>query len=725
MTIQQAFELALQRHKSGRLAEAETIYGQILAAEPRHPDALHLLGVISHQMGRHDAAVRLITEAIAVAPGIPGFHSNLGEAHRALGRTCEAICAYRQAIALQPNSPDAHNKLGILLCNNGQLDEAIAAFRQAIALKAHLPEAHSNLGNVFRENGQLDEAITACRQAIVLKPDFSEAYMNLGNALKDKGKLDEAIVAHRQAIGFKPNSPEAHSNLGAALHDKGQTDEAISEFRQAIALKPQDTDAHNNLGYLLQAKGQLDEAISEFRQAIALKPHDSEAHNRLGDALCDTGLLDEATAAFRLATQLKPDDPGKYSNLVYTLLFHPAHDGASIYKEHRGWSRQFEEPSQKSHRPHSNDRDPERRLRIGYVSPNFCVHVIGRNVLPVVERHDPVQFEIYLYANGSRSDAFSRRFEQAADVWRNIAGSSDQAAAELIRADQIDILIDLSLHLRGNRLKLFTHKPAPLQATWAGYPGTTGLDSVDYRLTDPYLDPPGASDECYSEESIRLPHSFWCYDPFTSSPSVNPLPALTAGNIMFGSLNNYCKVNEGVIRLWSAILCAVKDSRFLLLSKQGAHRQHALEVFKCHGVDADRIEWFTPAAREHYLEAYRRIDIGLDTFPYNGHTTSLDSFWMGVPVITLVGKTVVGRAGLSQAMNLGLPDLVATTEDEYVSIAARLAADLERLTQLRATLRERMERSVLMDGQRFTRDIETAYRSIWRRWCAGLKLSPL
>ena len=792
MTIQQAFQIALQHHEAGRFAEAEALYRQILAVDPRHAEALHHLGVIAHQVGRDELAVELIRQAIALIPSVPAFHSNLGEAQRGLGQLDEAIAAYRQAIALMPHFPEVYNNLGnalkekdqldeailayhqaiglkpdyseayynlgialsakgqcdpaiaayrqsihlnpalpeahsnlsVALRAQGQLDEAIAACRQAIALKPNYPEAHNNLGNALLGKGAFDEAITVCRQAIALKPDYPEVYSNLGNALQFKGKLDEAIAAFRQAVALKPDLPEALSNLGNALRDKGQLDEAIAACRQAIALKPNYPEAYNNLGNALLDKGQLDEAIADYRQAIAFKPDYPEAHCNLGNILKDEGRLDEAISLYRQAVRLKPDDAALYSTLVFFLHYHPDYDAQAIAGELDRWNRQFADPLRKFHRDFSNGIDPERRLRVGYLSPDFCDHVVGRNVLPVLERHDRAQFEIYLYAHCPNPDALSLRFERAAGVWRNIAGSSDQAVAELIRADQIDILIDLSLHTPGNRLLVMARKPAPVQVTWAGYPGTTGLDAIDYRLTDPYLDPPETSDEYYSEKSIRLPQSFWCYHPLVGREiPVNPLPARSAGHVTFGSLNNYCKINQGVLELWSKVLGAVKDSRLLLLSKQGVHRQRALEMFQRHGVDANRIQWCAPMAREQYLEAYHRIDLGLDTFPYNGHTTSLDSFWMGVPVITLVGKTVVGRGGLSQAMNLGLPELVARTPEQYLQIVVNFSADLSRLAELRQSLRRRMQDSPLMDAAAFTRDLEAAYRAMWRHWCRDNKPS--
>ena len=617
MTIQQALELAIQHHQSGRLAEAEAIYRQILAAEPRHADALHLLGVIAHQVGRDEVAVDLIRQAIALAPGAANFHSNLGNA----------------------------------LCGKGQIDEAIATFRQAIVLKPNYPEAHNNLGNALRDKGQLDEAVAACREAIALEPDYAEAHYNLGNALRDKGQLDEAIATFRQAIVLKPELPEAHSNLGNALRDEGR----------------------------------LDEAIAAYRQAINLKPNDSETH----------------------------------SNLLLTLNYYPGFETRVIAGEERCWNQQHAEPLRQFIQPHRNDCSPDRRLRIGYVSPDFREHVVGYNVLPLLTCHDRDHLEIFCYAEVAHPDTLTERFRASAQHWRSTVGLTDEQFAAQIREDQIDILVDLALHTAHNRLLVFARKPAPVQVTFAGYPGSTGLRTIDYRLSDPYLDPPGMGESLSSEQALRLPHSFWCYDPLDCSDlSVNELPSRANGFITFGCLNNFCKINDAVLRLWARILHAVPSSRLLLLAPEGSPRQHALDVLGLEGDIHERIEFVSYQPRRKYLELYHHIDLGLDTLPYNGHTTSLDSFWMGVPVVTLVGQTIVGRAGLSQSMNLNLPELIAHTPEQYVQIAAGLANDLPRLHELRSTLRARTEQSTLMDAPRFARDIEAAYRQMWQHWCS-------
>lgn len=345
--------------------------------------------------------------------------------------------------------------------------------------------------------------------------------------------------------------------------------------------------------------------------------------------------------------------------------------------------------------------------------------MLGRYLLPLLREHDRASFDIVCYSNNRSDDSFTGRFRDLAPTWCDIARLSDDAAAARVRDDRIDILVDTTLHMEGNRLLVFARRPAPVQVTFAGYPGSTGLQSIDYRLSDIHLDPPGSDGARYAETTWRLPNTFWCYDPVGAAVTVNDSPAMTTGSITFGCLNNFAKVNSRVLALWSRVLTAIPGSRLIVLAHEGRHRSDAIAALVTSGVAPERIEFVGYRSRQRYLELFRRIDISLDTFPYNGHTTSLDSLWMGVPVVTLVGDTVVGRAGLSQLSNLGLPELVARTGDEFVDIARGLASDPHRLLALRRGLRARMEASPLMDAGGFARDIEAAYRAMWRAWCNG------
>jgi predicted O-linked N-acetylglucosamine transferase (SPINDLY family) len=388
-----------------------------------------------------------------------------------------------------------------------------------------------------------------------------------------------------------------------------------------------------------------------------------------------------------------------------------------LYEEHTRWNERHAAPLQHLIRPLFNDRSPERRLRIGYVSPNFRDHVIGQNLLPLLREHDRRQFEILCYSDSPRHDALTGLFRGYADVWSETFGLSDEELAQRIREDGVDILLDLTLHLGMNRLLVFARQPAPVQATFAGYPGTTGLATMQYRLSDPYLDPPGLNDAFYSEETICLSDSFWCYEPLERDLAVSSRPAVEMGEITFGCLNNFCKINPPTLKLWARVLRKVERSRLVMLAGEGSHRRETLSFLEQEGIAPERVKFVPKQPRRQYLRNYHGMDIGLDTLPYNGHTTSLDSLWMGVPVVTLIGSTVVGRAGASQLTNLALPELIAYTPEQYVRMAAGLACDLPRLSQLRATLRGRMQASALMDAPRFARNIEAAYRQMWQRWC--------
>jgi len=750
MTISQALELAVSHHQAGRLADAEALYRQILATQPNHHDALHLLGVIAHQAGRHDLAVDWIRRAIVITPSNPAAHCNLGRAVRALGRLEEAAASYRRALELKPGHLQAQIDLAAVLAALGRLDEAIDAWRRALQIDPTLAEAHSNLGNALRVRGRFDEAVASCRHAVELSPGNPEAQVNLGAALAAQGRLDEAIAAYRGALQIKPGLPEAHNNLGLALRRRGRPDEAMAAFQHALQLNPGYPNAHNNLGAALAGQGRLDEAVTAFhralhlkpdhpealnnlgntlrergqpddavaviRRALELKPDYSDAHNNLGSALKDLCLLDEALAAYRRAIQLEPEHASAHSNLVFALHLHPGHNIRTIAEERHRWNRQFSHPLKRFILPHPIDPAVARPLRIGYVSPDFRDHVVGRNLLPLFRFHDRLNFEVLCYSGVAQPDQLTDEIRRHARQWRNAAGVEDETLAEMIRQDGVDILVDLTQHLAGNRLAVFARKPAPIQASFAGYPESTGLDAIEYRISDRHLEAGSANVGTGSKERVCLIDSFWCYDPCGEDVEVNGLPAGESGQITYGCLNNVCKVNEPVLGLWARVLGRVANSRLVLLSTVGSHRQRILETLGSEGVEAHRVEFVEYRPRREYLETYHRLDIVLDTAPYNGHTTSLDALWMGVPVVSLVGETPVSRAGVSQLTNLGLPELAAHSEEDYVRIAVELAGNLARLSELRSTLRSRMKASVLMDAPRFARNIEAAYRSMWEAW---------
>jgi predicted O-linked N-acetylglucosamine transferase (SPINDLY family) len=683
-TLSEALQIGLLHHRAGRLDLAEQIYRRILAVEPEHADALHLLGLVAHQTGQHAKAAELIGRAVATSPGVSVYYGNLGEAQRVLRRTTEAIAAYRRAIELDPRYAEAHTGLGLVLQELGQFDDALACHRRALEIVPDYAEAHNNLGIVLQQRGRLAEAAACYERAVQLKPDLAAAHINLGVVLQRQGMLEKAAICYRRGLTLESESAEGFANLGVALAELGQLDEAIACQQRALHANPQFAKAHLNLGNALKDRGDLGEAVVCYRRALELEPGYVEAH----------------------------------SNLLYTMHYTPEYDARAICDEHRRWNSQHAAPLARDHRPHENDATPDRRLRVGYVSPDFRAHPLAHIAGPLFAHHDHRAFEVFFYSDVPRPDDVTARLRRQADGWREVFGRTDAEVAEQIRADRIDILVDLALHMAYHRLLVFARKPAPVQVSWFAYPSTSGLSAIDYRLTDPYLDPPGAVEDAYVEQSIRLPDCFWCYDPQTEDPPVGPLPAESGGGVTFGSLNNFCKINPAVIRLWAEVLRAVANSRLLVLAKTGSHRERFLRAMEQAGVAPDRVEFAGLRSRAEYLQLYQRIDVGLDTFPYNGHTTTLDALWVGVPIVSLAGGTAVHRAGRSLLSNLGRPHWAVDTPEQYVKTAVELCADIPRLAAIRGALREELRRSPLMDGRRFARGMEAAYRDMWHRWCA-------
>jgi len=604
----------------------------------------------------------------------------------------------------------------------GRWADAEAALRRAIELSPQNPHYFSYLSTAVLRLGRGAEAERWARQAIAFDSQQASYWSNLGDALAAQGS-SETSNAYRQAVAINPRDAGAWQGLASAEHSCGRLDSARQAFEQSLAIAP-GGNAAIGYAFLLNELHQQDRAIAVLQEYLRRNSDVAIGWSVLCNVSKSAGDITTMETACRRALPIARQclgalDSAAHSNLLYLLSFLPRYSSAEIYEEHRTWNRLHAEPLAKFIRPHTNDRSPDRRLRVGYVSPDFRNHCQSFFTTPLLEAHDHDQFEILCYSHVLEADSVTERLRSLADGWRDISRYSDEQAAALIRQDQIDVLVDLTMHMEGCRPLIFARRPAPVQVSWLAYPGTTGLATIDYRLTDPYLDPPGLFDSFYSEESVRLPDSFWCYEPLTAEPAVNALPAAERGYITFGSLNNFCKVNDAVLKLWCDVLRVVDDSRLLMLAGEGSQRNRVQAFFQREGIALERIEFVSFQPRQQYLQTFHRIDIGLDTFPYNGHTTSLDSFWMGVPVITLMGRTVVGRAGISQLTNLGLERLIAQDADEYVRIVSALAGDLAGLNQLRQNLREGMRRSPLMDAPRFARNVESAYRAMWRRWCAG------
>ena len=613
---------------------------------------------------------------------LPAIFAEAFQHHQA-GRLPEAEKLYRAVLAIDPSHADSLHLLGVIACDIGRHDVGMGLIHKAIGISPRIASFHFDLATALQDTGRFDQALAYYRNAVTLEPHYLEALSNLGCLLKDMGQPNEAIAFHRRALAVEPNAPASYNNIGIALQALGQLTEATDSYRKALALRPNYPDALNNLGNALKDQGRIDEAIASYRQALAFKPDMIDA----------------------------------YSNLVMLFHYVPEFSSADMLAEARRFGETVEGSAVVQH--YSNDRDPGRRLRIGYVSGDLRIHPVSYFLARVLEAHNKADVEIFCYSNSAIADAMTRRLKEAADHWRNIATLSDADAAAMIRRDQIDILVDLSGHTSNNRLPLFALKAAPVQGAWLGYFGTTGLSVIDYILADRFVVPRG-EERHFTETVLRLPDSYLCFDPPGIDVAVGPPPSLAEGTVTFGCFNNRAKISPATVALWARVLKRVPNSRLLLktitLVDEGICRDLRAQ-FAGHGIEADCLTLEGPSPMAEYLAAYNRIDIALDPFPFTGGATTAHSLWMGVPLVTLRGDRWVGRQGESILAAIGVSELVAEDHERYIEIAASLAADPARLSGYRSTLRAKMEASPFCDGARFARNLEAEYRVIWRSWC--------
>ncbi|MCS6852931.1 MAG: tetratricopeptide repeat protein [Gemmataceae bacterium] len=747
------FVEAVQRHRAGDLAAAEALYRQILQAEPQHAQAMQLLGLIAHQVGQHEQAIRLIEDARRLAPTDAVILNNLGLPYQSLDRLDEAEACFREALRWDPDYVEAHNNLGLVLRKKGRTQEAETAFREAIRRRPDCAAAHNNLGAILRDLKRPEEAEACLRHALALRPDYAEAHVNLGNLHRDAGRWRDAEACYRRALQLQPNHAEACNNLGTVLRDLGRPGEAIDFCRRALALRPNNPEACNNLGNALSDLHQLEEAAHWYLQSIRLKPDHAEAYlnlaaarwrqgrmdeaeaayqevlrldpesssgyNNYGVLLCSVGRVDEALAAHRRALELKPDHALAHSNLVYTEQFRSGVTLARLAEVHAEWERRHAAPLRRLWRPMERHRDPERRLRLGLVSSNFCRHPVSYFLVRTLEALDRQQFEVFCYSDRVTRDDYTERVAACADRWHDTRGLTDAELADLVRAEQIDLFVDLSGHTEGNRLLAFARRPAPIQLTWIGYQGSTGLTAIDYLIADRYVLPEGAEVYC-SEKVLRLPDAFFCYDPPPAAPPVGPLPARRPGAVTFGCFNSPAKITTDILAVWSDILRRLPQARLVLkfrgLDSTGP-RQRLLDLLAKAGADLARVELRGYSPQPELLASYAEIDLALDPYPFTGSTTTCEALWMGVPVLTCPGETFASRCSFSYLSNVGLTETIAGSLEEYADLAVRWANDLDRLRELRATLRERMAQSPMCDGPRFAANLAEALRRVWRHWC--------
>ena len=779
LAIEQAFQQAIAHHQADRLQEAGELYRTILETQPSHPEANHNMGILAVQMKQPAVGLPYFMAALDADPTRGAYWLNyidalfqagqLEEARQVLalaqqnglegdevealalrlrggaqvarqtgtgnqqspssretnalvamfndGRLSEAASLARAMTERFPSHVFGWKAMGVVLSQMGRNADALVPLQKAATLSPDDVEVHSNLGATFHDLGRLGEAEASYRRALMISADLAEVHYNLGNTLRELGRLGEAENSYRRALKIKPAYAQAHSNLGITLNDLGRSNDAEASLRRALQIRSDDAQAHSNLGNTLKELGRLDEAEASYRRALELKPGQAEIHNNLGILLQDMGRLAEAETSYRRALELQPDYHKAHSNLLFLLNYNPDTAPALAFAEACRYGERVAREVTSRFVQWSCTKQPA-RLRIGFVSGDFRNHPVGYFLENLLRHLDRNAFELFAYPTDSWSDELTVRIKPHFSAWKPLYGLNDESAARLIHGDAVHILIDLSGHSRYNRLPVFAWKPAPVQVSWLGYFATTGVAEMDYLIADPPT-LPEPEEKYFTEKIWRLPETRLCFTPPDVEVEVSPLPALINGYVTFGCFNNLSKMNDDVVALWSRVLAAVPGSRLFLKSKQlgeASIRQQTLERFAAHGIAADRLILEGAESRAKYFEAYHRVDIALDPFPFPGGTTTVESLWMGVPVLNLTGASFLFRQGAGFLKIVGLSEWITASYEEYVARAASHAAAVRELSELRKGLRQRVMSSPLMNGKRFAGHFKSALCDMWQIW---------
>lgn len=683
---------AMNLHRAGNLSAAEHIYKKILATNPKHGDVLNLLGTISIQTKNYEQALNRLSKAVQLYPDRPDYHSNLGTAHKELHNYTAASAAFKRAIAIQPDHVESlYNLAGVLL---------------------HL--------------GLLDDAVFYYNQLLIYRPRMTEALEGLGYVRKLQGKYSHAIECYEKSIQINEHNFAAYCAIGDILQTQKKFEESLLSYQQAIERAPTEGLPHNNMGNSLSKLGRYHEALNSYQKSIALSPDIQEAYINLAWTYREYGMLPESFKCFEKLKERMPLSHQSQSDFLFSLNYDPSISKAALHHYAQEWWQLFGSKAVQYH--HSPSKDMSGKLKIGFISPDFSSHPVGFFLLPLLRELDRSKFEIWCYAEMAEhlSDATTEKIKQHVDKWQITSSMSDAQAAAKIYSDKIDILIDLAGHTANNRLMVLAHKPAPVQINWLGYVCTTGLETIDYRLTDAIADPPDDTPYC-TEKLIRLPHGFFCYSSPEKYSEIPVLPASINNYVTFGSFNNLPKITPEVIDTWSQILDKTPQSRLLFTSSQFVDttvQKKYLELFQRCGVDPARIRFSRNVSLQEYFSLLSSVDIGLDPFPHNGHTITCDTLWMGVPVITLRGDRYASRMGSSILTLLGLQELIGETPDEYIAKAVSLANDTDRLNNLRHNLRARIIQCDYGNTKQFARDFEKTLLALWNKYLQSSHLSP-
>ncbi len=706
----------------------------------------------AEQAGHFAEACERYREAVQLAPQYATAHLNLGIGLEALGKTAQACTAFETALSLDPADVFANYNLGRQLFSRGALAEAEPLLRRAIHGNPDFADARVVLARLLEHKGDLDGAVAELEQTLRLVPDYFGALCNYADLLVKLQRIDEALATLRKAAAVQPENFETQYKLGHLLFERNQFADAKRHFLAALASAPASLEAHASLVNVCLALGDLPEAASHaeaalkaqpdwldllfdyglilkrmsrtseaeaaFRRAIALDKRYVRAYQMLGGVLITQCRVDEALAVFQEGRAHCEESFLLESPEMFALNCKDDISIDDLFARHVDYGKRLQQLHPARFAPFANTPDPNRRLRIGYVSGDLQHHVVAQFLLPLLEERDRTAVEIICYSTGDTDDKMSARLRGLCDIWRNASRMPPDAVADLIHQDRIDILVDLAGHSGTPNLAVFAQQPAPVQATWVGYLNTTGLTRIQYRISDQHSDPVGLTDRYHTEKLVRLPHSQWCYRPFVEVDCASEAPYARNGFVTFGSFVQTVKITPSMRQLWGRILTQVPDARLLVVGVVDKQAQAGLYRDLANaGVDRTRIEMLPYIPLEDYYRSFGRVDIALDTMPFSGGTTSCDALWMGTPVITAPGQRSWSRSAASVLTTLRLQDWIAESPEDYVQRAVRFARNPAVVAELRKSLRSNMLASPLMDRQQFTRDMEQAFRHMWQSWC--------
>jgi protein O-GlcNAc transferase len=714
ISIDEALQIAIRHHQEGRIGDAEEIYRAILEIDPHHADATYRMGLLALDLECTREGLGLMRRAIALDPHNEGYHQSYIE--KLINTKEDDLLPSNETAVTHPTS----DEMVIIekLFSSEKFQETQQLAKTLIQNYPYSGVAYNVLGVTYRHTGDSKKSMRLLQIAAKFLPSDAAIHYNLGVAFQDVHNYPNAIACFQKALQLNPKFVHAYNNLGTIYLDLCEYEKAINVLKKLLAIKPSYYKGLCNLGLAYKHQGDLHRAIDQYKKALKFSPDSADIHNNLGNALIDRGEFDLAIGSYEKAVALNPNFDEAYGNILFALNYHPDMDATEIFNYYQYYDKKRWNSYRQIQYDYPNSRISARKLKIGYVSPDFKMHPVRLFLEPLLSHHDKSQFEIYAYAQMHSEDIVTDRYRQYVDFWRTTIGMSDDEMSAHIQQDGIDILVDIAGHTAGNRLGVFARKPAPVSVSWLGFGYTTGLSAIDYYLSDNVSVPEG-SETLFSETPWKIETPSYVYRPADGMGEVNELPALTNGYITFGTLSRSIRVNHRTIKAWAEVLQKIPSSRLIIDSKNYTDPKTVAiltKQFQKFGIAKSRLRigYHTPP-----WDLLREIDIGLDCFPHNSGTTLFEMLYMGIPYVTLADRVSVGRIGSAILEGMNHQEWIACSEEEYVEKLITLASDPIKLASIRKNLRKKMQNSPLMDEPGFARKVERAYREMFNKWAAS------